>query len=533
MDEDKKIPEKSPGNESKQSDPTSADPKSWRERDAPIESRPGSAAPRIQENQAAAAPMPMVVIDPALTSAPSPAQTPAPASVAAGATPLPRPNPAVEAAPVAVSKFVDRHAVSTPGEEDRTRPETPAPAQSPAQAVQASMQTQAGLKPAAQTAVPIDDPANDPTASRRSVPAPSMLQEVAAAAAKHESNEIGVPHRPSEDIEVFSDEEAERRIRAKSRRGFLWGAAAVAGAWAGLEWLGTRRTDRTIPWPFRRLLEVNENLSRDLFSGARLAPEYPKDAARMPRPNGSYGVAEEENPDWELRLVGLADMSAAKLPDEAAASGDEKAMPEPVDKKAPPADKKGGAKPPEDKKGGARPPVTVAQDAPSESSDVSGASASPTAVKEPAVVVTMNEIRALPRTEIVTELKCIEGWSTVVHWTGVRLVDFMRKFPPATKSGDAFDPKRIDDLPEYVSMETPDGVYFVGLDMPSALHPQTILCYEMNGKPLALDHGAPLRLAIPVKYGIKNIKNIGKIKFTDERPKDYWAELGYDWYAGH
>ena len=95
------------------------------------------------------------------------------------------------------------------------------------------------------------------------------------------------------------------------------------------------------------------------------------------------------------------------------------------------------------------------------------------------------------------------------------------------------DPNKLDDLPEYVSMETPDGAYYVGLDMASALHPQTLLCYEMNGKPLTADHGAPLRLAIPVKYGIKNIKNIGKIKFTDERPKDYWAELGYDWYAGH
>lgn len=68
--------------------------------------------------------------------------------------------------------------------------------------------------------------------------------------------------------------------------------------------------------------------------------------------------------------------------------------------------------------------------------------------------------------------------------------------------------------------------------MPSALHPQTLLAYEMNGKPLEAGHGAPLRLAIPVKYGIKNIKRIGSIEYTDERPKDYWAERGYDWYAG-
>jgi DMSO/TMAO reductase YedYZ molybdopterin-dependent catalytic subunit len=53
----------------------------------------------------------------------------------------------------------------------------------------------------------------------------------------------------------------------------------------------------------------------------------------------------------------------------------------------------------------------------------------------------------------------------------------------------------------------------------------------MNGAPLPLLHGAPLRLAIPVKYGIKNIKRIGTIRFTDVRPADFWGERGYDWYA--
>jgi DMSO/TMAO reductase YedYZ molybdopterin-dependent catalytic subunit len=81
-------------------------------------------------------------------------------------------------------------------------------------------------------------------------------------------------------------------------------------------------------------------------------------------------------------------------------------------------------------------------------------------------------------------------------------------------------------------MATPDEEYYVGLDMKSALHPQTLLAWEMNGKPLELSHGAPLRLVIPVKYGIKNIKRIGTIRFTDQRPGDYWAEEGYDWFAG-
>ena len=85
---------------------------------------------------------------------------------------------------------------------------------------------------------------------------------------------------------------------------------------------------------------------------------------------------------------------------------------------------------------------------------------------------------------------------------------------------------------EYVELETPDKKYYVGIDMPSAIHPQTILAYEMNDKPLEPQHGSPLRLVIPVKYGIKNLKRIGKIAFSETRPPDYWAERGYDYYAG-
>ena len=81
-------------------------------------------------------------------------------------------------------------------------------------------------------------------------------------------------------------------------------------------------------------------------------------------------------------------------------------------------------------------------------------------------------------------------------------------------------------------METPSGDYYVGLDMASAMHPQTLLCYEMNGKPLEYHHGAPLRLAITSKYGIKNIKSVGRIVYAAKRPHDYWEERGYDWYAG-
>jgi Oxidoreductase molybdopterin binding domain len=146
----------------------------------------------------------------------------------------------------------------------------------------------------------------------------------------------------------------------------------------------------------------------------------------------------------------------------------------------------------------------------------------------------LEAIQALPRVEMATELKCIEGWSDVVHWTGARFSDFLKEYRLGTRSGNAHDPAaNAHELYDFVQLETPGGGYYVGLDMASALHPQTLLCYAMNGQPLTASHGAPLRLVITVKYGIKNIKRIGRIRFLDRRPADYWAERGYDWYAGH
>jgi DMSO/TMAO reductase YedYZ molybdopterin-dependent catalytic subunit len=127
------------------------------------------------------------------------------------------------------------------------------------------------------------------------------------------------------------------------------------------------------------------------------------------------------------------------------------------------------------------------------------------------------DIQALPRIDMTTELRCIEGWTTVVHWTGARFRDFAARYQLQAP---------------YVGLATPGGGYYVALDSASALHPQTLLCYAMQGAPLTSAHGAPLRLVTAVKYGIKSIKRIGSIHFQDSRPADYWAEQGYDWYAG-
>jgi len=136
-------------------------------------------------------------------------------------------------------------------------------------------------------------------------------------------------------------------------------------------------------------------------------------------------------------------------------------------------------------------------------------------------------IKQLPTYEMTTEFKCVEGWSRVVNWKGIRLADFLNKFGAAS---------------QYVGLSTPvDGHdpqgrpdrYYVGFDRPSAMHPQTLLCVEMNGQPLSEGHGAPLRLVSTVKYGYKCIKRVSVIDLTDVRPADYWAKRGYDWYGGH
>ena len=135
--------------------------------------------------------------------------------------------------------------------------------------------------------------------------------------------------------------------------------------------------------------------------------------------------------------------------------------------------------------------------------------------------VTMEELKALPKTELIYDFKCVEGWDQISHWGGVRFSDFVNAY-------------QLDEYAkmQYVGMETPDKTYYVGLDMPSAMHPQTILAYEVNERPLPYGNGAPLRLIIPTKYGIKNLKRIGTITFSNTRPRDYWAEQGYDYYSG-
>jgi len=132
----------------------------------------------------------------------------------------------------------------------------------------------------------------------------------------------------------------------------------------------------------------------------------------------------------------------------------------------------------------------------------------------------IEEIQALPKTEMTVEHKCVEGWSHKVTWGGTPFSNFWELY------ADQFD-----EQPRYVALWTPDQQYFVGMDMPSMMHSQTMLTWEIEGEPLSEDHGAPLRLSTPLKYGIKQIKRIGTVAFTNEQPEDFWYDRGYDFYS--
>jgi DMSO/TMAO reductase YedYZ molybdopterin-dependent catalytic subunit len=129
--------------------------------------------------------------------------------------------------------------------------------------------------------------------------------------------------------------------------------------------------------------------------------------------------------------------------------------------------------------------------------------------------------------EQITRLVCVEGWSAIAWWAGLRFDDLLRAYPPISQAKWA----RLESSVNLGPWRNPDP-YFVSLDLSTARHPQTLLATHLNGKPLTVEHGAPLRLLVPVKLGLKNIKAITRITYTRDEPADYWAKRGYSRYDG-
>lgn len=343
---------------------------------------------------------------------------------------------------------------------------------------------------------------------------------------------VSEPERaPAALVSAAVDRAIEHQMRVRTRRSFIVGGITALAGYGGWHWLRTRREDDGIAWPLRRALEVNEQIARDYFSDARLAPTFSKNSAREPRVNGEIGLDEKFDPaDWRLAVAGLDDPTRYESKPLRKAAPTTNAVGSPSGARN---DASGDTSDDDDDTDA---DADQSEDQPDDSDATSAQAADDSSADSPGDILylTLDDIKALPRVDMVTELKCIEGWSVVVHWTGARFRDFAAKYVPQSRTNAPPDVmSRPDDLVRYASLETPGGGYYVGLEMASALHPQTLLCYEMNGQPLSLQHGAPLRLVTPTKYGIKHLKRIGTIRFTDRRPADYWAEQGYDWYAGH
>ena len=110
---------------------------------------------------------------------------------------------------------------------------------------------------------------------------------------------------------------------------------------------------------------------------------------------------------------------------------------------------------------------------------------------------------------------------------GLRFDDLLRAYPPMSQAKWA----RVESSVNLDASGNPDP-YFMSLHLATARHPQTLLATHFNGQLLTVDHGAPLRLLVPMKLGLKNVKAITRITYVAEEPRDYWAERGYSRYDG-
>lgn len=139
-------------------------------------------------------------------------------------------------------------------------------------------------------------------------------------------------------------------------------------------------------------------------------------------------------------------------------------------------------------------------------------------VRAPAKL-TLRMLQELPHVTYTVKHHCVEGWTAVGTWTGVPvsvIADMVRPTPDA----------------RYLRFDSFDERYSNGWDLASAMHPQTILAYAFNDRPLSPERGAPLRLYSPIKLGYKLTKYLTGMTFTRQRPGGYWEDQGYPWFAG-
>jgi DMSO/TMAO reductase YedYZ molybdopterin-dependent catalytic subunit len=140
------------------------------------------------------------------------------------------------------------------------------------------------------------------------------------------------------------------------------------------------------------------------------------------------------------------------------------------------------------------------------------------AVRKP-LLITLEDLQKLPRKTQRVNHYCVEGWTAVAEWTGVQVSELAKL---AQITGDA----------GYVDFQSFDSDYHESWDIDSALHPQTLIAYGMDGRLLGADHGAPARVHSPIKLGYKSTKYLTRVVFMPRRNGGYWSDRGYEWYAG-
>jgi DMSO/TMAO reductase YedYZ molybdopterin-dependent catalytic subunit len=133
--------------------------------------------------------------------------------------------------------------------------------------------------------------------------------------------------------------------------------------------------------------------------------------------------------------------------------------------------------------------------------------------------LTREMLEGLPRVSYTVKHHCVEGWTAIGSWSGVPVSTVVALVQPTSEA-------------RYLRFDSFDSGYYNGWDLASAMHPQTILAYAWNDRPLMMNHGAPLRLYSPIKLGYKLTKYLTKMTFTRERPGGYWEDRGYPWFAG-
>ena len=131
---------------------------------------------------------------------------------------------------------------------------------------------------------------------------------------------------------------------------------------------------------------------------------------------------------------------------------------------------------------------------------------------------TLPELHALPQVSQVTRHICVEGWSAIGKWSGVRFSDFLQRIGADTTA-------------KYVGFKCADD-YYTSIDMRTALHPQTQLTLRFGDQILPREYGFPMKLRMPTKLGFKNPKHITALFVTNENPGGYWEDQGYNWYSG-